>query len=165
MAFASNEPELSFDPSGPFALAPNAFNRLGLRWAPRGVAGTRTAQVHLVDASTRQLVAAWILTCVASPPEVTRDLDADVVVGTPSHKKVPLTNPWGRPQTYRLRSSDPSVMRPKQDRVTLEAHGTTYLRLFLAAPKTAGTSEVFLLVNDEADQSDECFRIVIRADP
>ena len=164
MAFASNEPEVSFDPNGPFGLAPNAFNRLSLRWAPCGVAGTRVAHVHLVDADTRQLVAAWLLTCVASPPEVTRELDAEVVVGTPAHKKVQLTNPWGRPQTYRLRSSDHSVMRPKQDRVTLEPHGSIYLRLYLAAPQSAGVSEVFLLVNDESDQLDECFRIVIRAE-
>ena len=87
------------------------------RWTPFGDAGTRKSHVHLVDVDTKQLVCAWLLTAVASPPQVTKEFDVDVVLNQPAHKKVSYDNPWDRKQTYRLRSSNPNVMRPKMDRV------------------------------------------------
>jgi hypothetical protein len=163
-AFASNELEVAFSPAGPFYLAPAALTRVGLRWTPLGHPGLRTSSVHLVDVETKQLVAAWQLCAVAAAPTVTKEFEVAVAVGESGHKKVSYANPWPRAQTYRLRSSDPSVMRPKAERVLVEAHGRVYVRLFFAAQAQPGTSEVFLLVNDEADQNDECFRITIIAE-
>lgn len=163
-AYASNSLEVDFMPSSVFQLAPNVYNQLSLRWTPFGDAGTRKSHVHLVDVDTKQLVCAWLLTAVASPPQVTKEFDVDVVLNQPAHKKVSYDNPWDRKQTYRLRSSNPNVMRPKMDRVQIEPHGRVYIRIYIAPMEMRGVSEVFLMVNDESDQNDECFRIIINAD-
>ena len=163
-AYASNQLEVAFSPAGPFHLAPAALTRVALRWTPLGHPGLRTSSIHLVDVETKQLVAAWQLCAVAAAPTVTKEFEVSVTVGEPGHKKVSYENPWPRAQTYRLRSSDPTRMRPKVERVLVEARGRTYVRLYFAPQERAGTSEVFLLVNDEADQNDECFRIIINAE-
>jgi len=164
-AYASNQLEVAFSPAGPFHLAPASnLTRVALRWTPLGHPGVRTSSIHLVDVETKQLVAAWQLCAVAAAPTVTTEFEVAVIVGEPGHKKVSYENPWPRAQTYRLRSSDPSRMRPKVERVLVEARGRTYVRLYFAPQERAGTSEVFLLVNDEADQNDECFRIIVNAE-
>ena len=160
-AFASNELEVALSPPGPFYLAPGAFNQVALKWTPHGPVGPRTAHVHLVDVESRQLVAAWLLTAVASPPRVTKEFEVEVRVGEAGHKKVSYENPWPKAQSYRLRSSDPGRMRPKEERVVIEPRGRCFMRLFIAPQDHPGTSEFFLMVNDDSDQNDECFRIIV----
>jgi nephrocystin-4 len=162
-AFSTNRGEISFHPQGPFVLHPNVYNQISLTWLPKE-AGTTTEHVHLVDMETNQLVVAWLVSTVATPPQVSKEFDVDVVVGEASHKRVSYNNPWSRAQAYTLRSSDPNRMRPKTNRLHIDAHGQAYIRLYIAPVERAGVSEVFLLVNDEQDQNDECFRIIIRAD-
>lgn len=163
-AYASNGPEVNFMPASVFQLASTVYNQLSLRWTPLGDPGTRKAHVHLVDVDSKQLVCAWLLTAVASPPQVTKEFDVDVALNAPAHKKVSYDNPWDRVQTYRLRSSNPNVMRPKTDRIQIEPHGRVYIRIYISPMEQRGVSEVYLMVNDESDQNDECFRILINAD-
>jgi len=162
-AFASNATEADFSPTSMFELAPNLYNQVSLRWTPHGVPGTRSFHVHLVDVDTRQLVCAWLVNGVASPPQVTKEFDVEVAVGEAAHKKISFDNPWQRAQTYRLRSSDPSIMRPKTQRISIEPHGRAYIRLYVLALPRRGTSYVYLMVNDDSDQNDECFRIAVHA--
>jgi len=162
-AFASNAAEVDFSPTSVFDLAPNLHNQVSLHWTPQGLPGTKPFHVHLVDVDTRQLVCAWLVNGVASPPQVTKEFDVQVSVGETSHKKISFDNPWQRAQTYRLRSSDPSVMRPKTQRVSIEPHGRAYIRLCVLPLSRRGTSYVYLMVNDDSDQNDECFRISIHA--
>jgi Ca2+-binding EF-hand superfamily protein len=161
--FSSNEIEVEVSPAGEFDLVPGVYNQLGLKFTPLGRPGTRQSAVHLVDIESRQLVCAWLLTGTASPPVVTKEFEVDVVVGEAAHKKVSYNNPWPQAQTYWLKSSDPNLLRPKVERVAIEPQGRVYIRLYVAPLDRPGRYEAFLLVNDDADQNDECFRIVINA--
>jgi len=162
-AFSSSSSEISFTPNAQFVLHPGVYNQINLNWVPKE-AGSTLQHVHLVDTESAQLVVAYLLSTVATPPQVSKEFDVDVVVGEPSHKRVSYNNPWSRSQSYTLRSSDQNRMRPKSDRLHIAAHGQAYIRLYLSPVEHPGVSEVFLLVNDEQDQNDECFRIIIHAE-
>ena len=162
-AYASNELETRFLPSSVFQLVPNAVNSFKASFTPLGAPGTRKTHVHLVDVDTKQLVAAWILTCVAAPPQVTKDYDVDVRVGEAAHKKISYENPWNRRRSYQLMSSDPNVMRPKVNELQIQPHGREFMRLYIAPLDRAGRIEVFLMVNDERGQNEDCFRVNVNA--
>jgi len=161
--FSSNDVEVEVSPAGDFDLMPGVFNQLGVKFTPLGRPGTRQSALHLVDVESRQLVCAWVLTGTVSPPQVTKEFDVDVAVGQGAHKKVSYTNPWSQAQTYWLKSSDPNRVRPKVECVSIEPLGHVYIKLYVAPVARPGRFETYLLVNDDTDQNDECFKIIVNA--
>ena len=163
-AHASNELELEFNPSDVFKLEAQNYNQFKVFWRPQGLPGTRKAHVHLVDEDTHELLCAWLVTCVAAPPQITKEYDVDVRVGQPAHKKISFMNPWDRRRIFKLRSTEPNILRAKGEDLRIEPRGTGFIRLYLTPLERRGTVSVYLMVNDDMDQNEECFKINIRAE-
>ncbi|KAG5181617.1 hypothetical protein JKP88DRAFT_270043 [Tribonema minus] len=143
--FSSAPGDCEFDPPTTFQLVSGAYNR-----------------VHMVDVDTQELVGAWLATATALPPVVTKTNELDLPVGKESHKRIAYANPWSQARAFRLRSSDETVMAPRHGGLEAAAGGTGFIRLWLHAPDAAGSAEVFLFVNDENDQNEECLLIRMR---
>ena len=157
----SSEPrETVFDPPSAFQLVPGAHNKIAVRHRPRAP-GVRKMHVHLVDVDTHELVSAWLLTTAASPPMVTRTYDVEVPLGRISHKKIRYHNPWDRPRSFKLLSSDESIMTPKSEILQIPARGYEYIRMVFKQPMRHGQHEAFLFLNDDQDQTEECFLVKI----
>ena len=163
---------VSFPASGPFQLAPGAYNRVSLNYKPTS-AGSRRIQVNIVDVDTRELITAWLLIVNVSAPVVMRKYDVDVRAGGGGHdhdgvsvsvsasvlKKFAFQNPWDLPRTFSLVSSDETVMRPKDEQLVVAPHGNAYIRLAFSALRhdDVTANEVYLFLNDESGQSEECY--------
>ena len=60
-------------------------------------------------------------------------------------------------------SSDPNVMRPKVNELQIQPQGREFMRLYIAPLDRPGRAEVFLMVNDERGQNEDCFRVIVNA--
>ena len=80
--------DATFDPPDEFRLVPHAHNKFAVHYRARD-AGAKRVHVHLVDADTKELVAAWLLTAVSSAPTITKTYDvrytASFVVVSSAH--------------------------------------------------------------------------------
>eukprot|EP00611_Tribonema_gayanum_P032177 TRINITY_DN9484_c0_g1_i1.p1 TRINITY_DN9484_c0_g1~~TRINITY_DN9484_c0_g1_i1.p1 ORF type:complete len:182 (-),score=57.50 TRINITY_DN9484_c0_g1_i1:280-825(-) len=158
--FSSAPADCEFDPPSTFQLVSGAYNRVDMRYRPARTGGSKV-QVHMVDVDTQELVGAWLATATALPPVVTKTYELDLPVGKESHKRIAYANPWSQARAFRLRSSDETVMAPRHGGLEVAADGTGF-RLWLHAPDAAGSAEVFLFVNNENDQNEECLLIRMR---
>ncbi|KAK7239088.1 hypothetical protein SO694_00027156 [Aureococcus anophagefferens] len=138
--------DATFDPPDEFRLVPHAHNKFAVHYRARD-AGAKRVHVHLVDADTKELVAAWLLTAVELP------------IGKAITKRIPYRNPWNKPKSFALVSSDESILRPRDGagKITIPPNGVDYLRLYFPAVERRGMMQCFLYVNSEFDQSEEVF--------
>jgi len=148
--------KIDFAPDVPFQLVPGAYNRVAMRFSPRGM-GTRRLQVNLVDVDSRELISGWILTTTATAPAVMRSYDVDALIGKPMNKKIIFQNPWDVPRRFVLTSSDETIMKPRNATMEVAPHGTAYLRLWFNAKTSEAATEVYLFLNDDAGQNEEAF--------
>lgn len=160
-AFISHSVDnISIAPNVGFQLTPGAYNRLAVKFVPRGL-GTRKLQLNLVDTDSRELISAWLLTTTATAPPVMRSYNVEVSAGKVINKKIMFRNPWDTTRKFALSSSNADVMRPRVENVDVSPHSDCYLRLLFDAKKMAShgaTEDVFLFLNDEySGQNEECF--------
>jgi Ca2+-binding EF-hand superfamily protein len=161
-AFTSPSPDtLSFDPHGVFQVVPGAYNRVALNCTPRSL-GSKRVSINLVDVDSKELLNAWILTLTAGAPATMKTYDVDVVKGKATHKKIIFKNPWDVAKKFVLVSSDDSLMRPRTPTLDVAPHGNAYLRLLFTGVISAGTTEVYLFLNDEYGQNEESFLFRLR---
>jgi len=159
--FSSHAAETGFHPPTPFQLVSGAYNKVEM--VHRALRpGTRHVHVHMVDVDTKELVAAWLVTTSSAAPIVSRTYDVDVAVGKSSHKKIAYLNKWDRPRNFSLRTSEPSVVKAKDPRLQISARGKGFIRLWFAPVQHAGTQDMFIFVNDEEDQNEECLMLRVR---
>lgn len=152
-AFALPSPffQLSFKPSVPMQLIPNAYNRILTCIQPKVSGNQRRALIHVVDNDSSKLMAAYLVSISAGIPAVMRSYDVEVPVNKAVFKKILFTNPWDSRRRYRLTSSDEDVMRPRGEAVIdIGPGGTAYLRLWFAGWRSGdvGVKEVHLFLND-----------------
>jgi nephrocystin-4 len=159
--FTSSPKDVIFDPPGIFQLTAGAYNRCELLFRPRS-AGIRRVQVHMVDVDTHEIVGAWLATATALAPVITKTYDVDVPVGKALHKRITFENTWGRPRIFNLSSSDDSLVAPRYEKLPIAAGGSGFIRLWMQAPDETGNAEVFVFVNDEEDQNEECLLMRLR---
>ena len=161
-AFTSPSPDtLSFDPHGVFQVVPGAYNRVALNCTPRSL-GSKRVSINLVDVDSKELLNAWVLTLTAGAPATVKTYDVDIVKGKATHKKIIFKNPWDVAKKFVLVSSDDSLMRPRMPTLDVTPHGNAYLRLLFTGVVSAGSTEVYLFLNDEYGQNEESFLFRLR---
>lgn len=70
--------------------------------------------MNLVDVDSRELISAWKVTVVSTPPAVSvRKYDVDTSSGKPTSKKILFRNQWNLRRTFRLLSGNPSILEVK----------------------------------------------------
>ena len=104
--------DATFDPPQDFRLVPHAHNKFAVHYRARE-GGAARVHVHLVDTDTHELVAAWLMTAVSSQPTITKTYDVELSLGKAATKRIPYRNPWNRPKSFGLVSSDENVLRPR----------------------------------------------------
>merc|ERR1719258_1037191 len=80
------------------------------------------------------------MTAVSSQPTITKTYDVELSLGKAATKRIPYRNPWNRPKSFGLVSSDENVLRPRDGgaRVTIPPNGVEYLRLYFPAVHRRG---------------------------
>ena len=68
-----------------------------------------------------------------------------------------------RASLIELSSSDESLMTPKSEILQIPERGHDYIRMVFKKPLRHGQHETFLFLNDDQDQTEECFLIKIIA--
>ncbi|OQS07837.1 nephrocystin-4, partial [Thraustotheca clavata] len=126
--FSSMPSELQFNPSGVFQLVPHAFNRIEVRFCTMHIR-SKEIIVNLVDVDNHELVGSWLLNTTVQEPVVTKVFDVILPLGLPVLKKISYYNPWDDDRSFYLRSSDSSVMKPREQRIMLRGNGDGFLRL------------------------------------
>lgn len=76
--------------------------------------------VHLVDVDSHELVGAWLVQIHATAPLVLKTYDVEFLVPTVTtagerqevhlHKRIVFKNTWDHPRTFRLISSNDTIM-------------------------------------------------------
>eukprot|EP01041_Mallomonas_annulata_P001319 gene1319-2541_t len=165
-AYASSASEgslvVNFEPESVFHLVSGAFNRVVMTVSPKKT-GTRRCQINIVDVDSRELISSWLANCHATAPVVLREYEVNLQVGKAMHKKIVFKNPWDIPRRFVVSSSDESVMRHRTPNLVAAPQGTAYLRLWFAgASPGQGPKQVYLFLNDEKGQNEECFLFILK---
>ncbi|RHY33989.1 hypothetical protein DYB32_001225 [Aphanomyces invadans] len=82
--------------------------------------------------------------------------DAGVVVETKPIEKISYRNPWDDDRMFVLRSSDTTIMKPREPTLRLPGNADGFLRLAFAPYSISCTKKVYLFINDGTDQNEEC---------
>jgi Ca2+-binding EF-hand superfamily protein len=148
---------IAFEPESGFQLVPGAYNRVVARYCPRSV-GSRRVHINVVDLDSHELVNSWIVSTTASAPSVLRAYDVDVTAGVPVMKKIVFNNPWDSDRRFKLSSSNEVIMSPRDTKLDVGAEGSAYVRLVFHGTKTnQRQTQVYLFLNDDQGQNEECY--------
>lgn len=133
-----------------------------------------------MDADSRELLSAWLVSIQANSPAVMRSYDVEVPMNKALYKKILFKNPWDIRRRFVLTSSDEALMRPRTTVVEIAPLGSTYLRLWFAPWAGLGKvssddngrrpgqingeiRDVYLFLNDaDEGQSEECHLFRVR---
>ena len=159
--FTSHPSETAFTLKTAFQLVPGAYNRIGMISRPLRM-GNRRVLVHMVDVDSHELIAAWLVSTTAAAPVVTKTYDVSIPVGRSAHKKIAYKNQWDRQRNFTLRTNEPNLMRCKEPKLSVRKLGKAYIRLFFTPLDKPGLREMFVFVNDETDQNEECLLIKVQ---
>ena len=159
--FTSHPSETAFTLKTAFQLVPGAYNSIGMISRPLRM-GNRRVLVHMVDVDSHELIAAWLVSTTAAPPVVTKTYDVSIPVGRSAHKKIAYKNQWDRQRNFTLRTNEPNLMRCKEPKLSVRKLGKAYIRLFFTPLDKPGLREMFVFVNDETDQNEECLLIKVQ---
>ena len=125
--------------------------------------------MHVVDSETRELVQPLLVATDARAPTVSRTFDVEISRGLQVHKKITYTNPYQTARRFFLRSTHPGLLMFRPDVLELGAGATRPVGITLEAAEDwgpaalrAGLTEVLDFINDEADVTEECFRLRVR---
>ncbi|RHY90908.1 hypothetical protein DYB31_000543 [Aphanomyces astaci] len=75
--------------------------------------------------------------------------------------KISYRNPWESDRMFVLRTSDPSIMKPREPTLRLSGGSDGFLRLAFAPYSIPCTKKVYLFINDGSDQNEECLLLHI----
>ncbi|CAK4477563.1 unnamed protein product [Aphanomyces euteiches] len=153
--YSSQPHEVQFNPDRIFQLLPHAFNRIELLFCSMEIR-IKQIVVNLVDVDSYELVGSWLLNTTTTEPVVTKVFDVTLPLGVPVLKKISYRNPWDDDRLFILRSSDPSIMKPRERKLLLPGYGDGFLRLAFAPHSIACSKKVYLFINDGSDQNEEC---------
>ena len=98
----------------------------------------------------------------AAPPVVTKTYDVSIPVGRSAHKKIAYKNQWDRQRNFTMRTNEPGLMKCKEQKLSVRKLGKAYIRLFFTPVDKPGLREMFVFVNDETDQNEECLLIKVQ---
>ncbi|KAF0749138.1 hypothetical protein AaE_007125, partial [Aphanomyces astaci] len=149
-----------FNPERIFQLLPHAFNRIELLYCSMDV-GALQVLINVVDVDSHELVGSWLLNANTSEPLVTKVFDVTLPLGVPVLKKISYRNPWESDRMFVLRTSDPSIMKPREPMLRLSGGSDGFLRLAFAPYSIPCTKKVYLFINDGSDQNEECLLLHI----
>ncbi|TMW59604.1 hypothetical protein Poli38472_004673 [Pythium oligandrum] len=159
---------VAFRPSQLFQLQPDAYNRIEWRFCAAELPAPCISRVlvHLVDMETRELLGSWTLFISLARPTITKSYELQLPRQQVAQKKIAYTNPWDQPQTIVLRSSMPTVLRPRDAVLQIPPTGQVFLRLVFPVQSPSDElppREVLLFINDQqTEQSEECLRFHVK---
>ncbi len=125
--------------------------------------GARTALLHAVDEDDKRVLCAWLVNLTVRAPAVSRTYDVLVRVGEPASKRIVYHNPWARPQTFVVRSSSPSVVAVRNERLDVAANGSAFIHLWFAPCASPCRRDSYVLVGDAGGRSEDCLLIRVES--
>eukprot|EP00939_MAST-03C_sp_MAST-3C-sp1_P000147 g147.t1 len=158
--YSSISTQVEFEPRGLFHLMPRSVTKCQLYYRPRRV-GESLSIVHAVDVERRALVGAWILRANVTAPPVTKEFDVTLTLGERSTKRIAYTNQWDAPRVFLVTTNEPSRIHVKTPRLALAARGRMYMRLAFPPCNEIADMQMFVFVNRQDGQIEECllFRV------
>jgi hypothetical protein len=160
---ASTDYSVTFRPKEAFQLAANGLNRFMLLVSPNTV-GYRKCPINLIDVDSREIVATWLVYLHSALPATVRTFQIDIPRGKQIFKKILFKNLWDSNREYHLKSSDESIMIPRNSQIDIGAFGITYIRLWFSGFGRGSVQErnVYLFIMDTEDNCcEECYQFVV----
>jgi len=153
--YSSISSQIEFEPRGIFHMQPRSVTKAQLHFRPRCI-GESTSLIHAVDVESRSVVGAWILRANATKPPVTKEFDVRLTLGEPSTKRIAYANQWDAPRVYLVSTNEPGYVKVKTPRLAMAARGRTYIRLLFPPREEITDMQVYVFVNRQDGQIEEC---------
>jgi hypothetical protein len=121
--------------------------------------------INVVDVYDGTLLDTWAVGISSSNPTPSRIFEEKITRSRGERRRIALSNPYTETITYRLRTDQPTLLRFRDQEVTLppgqsEKVGLEFLPVGAAV---ASQQEVYVFVSDVAgDRVDECFAIRVQ---
>ena len=127
----------------------------------------RRSFINLIDVDSREIISGWVVVTNVTAPQVLRHYNVTISSGQQLHKKIVFTNPWSRQRRFAIHSSNENIMQSKTRYLDVAANGSAYVKLLFSprdcntATKSDTGSLVYLFLNDESGQNEECFSFCV----
>ncbi|ETN84171.1 hypothetical protein NECAME_06992 [Necator americanus] len=153
----SSSPCVHAVPQQPF-LATNEIHQVTLQYVP-DYSGRRTHVLTAVEVSSKRLLNIWIAYAKAEPPNISKTYDMRIPIkeDTIITKKLPISNPYSIPRTFRVSSSRPDVVEVGEEVLNIPGMESTTIPLhFHNVVRSPIRLEVLIFVfNGESGQQEE----------
>ncbi|EYC02877.1 hypothetical protein Y032_0097g2992 [Ancylostoma ceylanicum] len=153
----SSSPCIRAVPQQPF-LATNEIHQVVLKYVP-DYSGHRAHILTAVDVSSKRLLNVWIAHAKAEPPNISKTYDMRIPIkeDTIIAKKLPISNPYSIPRTFRISSSRPEIVEVGEEVLNINGLGSTTTTLYFNnVVRSPVRFEVLIFVfNAESGQQEE----------
>ncbi|CAJ0588724.1 unnamed protein product [Cylicocyclus nassatus] len=139
-------------------LATNEIHQVMLQYVP-DYSGHRTHILTAVDVSSKRLVNIWMAHAKAEPPNISKTYDMRIPISedTIITKKLPISNPYSIPRTFRVSSSRSDIVEVGEEVVNIAGLESTAITLYFHnVVRNPVRLEVLIFVfNGESGQQEE----------
>ncbi|KAL5515165.1 hypothetical protein EMCRGX_G000293 [Ephydatia muelleri] len=117
--------------------------------------------VTAVDMDSRHLVDTWLVCVTVLEPAVSRAFKISLPVGgaKPTSKSISFTNPYGKIKEFFLYTSSPEYLTFEPSVLKLSAKEIGTIVLHFAPSASPLSLNLLVFINDELDQTEECFLV------
>ncbi|KAH3767119.1 nephronophthisis 4 [Pelomyxa schiedti] len=124
--------------------------------------GILESHIHLVDATTSQLLFAWIVHATATAPRVTRKCQLVVNTDRTVPKRLVYQNPSSHPKTLLLHTNQPEFLSFKDDTLELTGQEKKAIIMQFHIPPNSNVRTLLVFFNDaETGETVDCLQISI----
>eukprot|EP00736_Rhodelphis_marinus_P011703 Rmarinus@m.28387 len=155
---SSHPMELAVSPASGMRLDPTSILEMSLQYRPL-VQGKRDMQLNLVDSERRILVGSWLVSATAKLPMVQKEFSVDLKAKKALTKKLSYVNPYPQPRRFYLRTNQPNLLKFKEENMEIPPGGQRYIGLRFLPSYREGSLDMYVFINDENDQNEECLCI------
>ncbi|KAK5973229.1 hypothetical protein GCK32_002051 [Trichostrongylus colubriformis] len=159
----SSSPCLRSVSSQPFLIT-KEIQQLMVQYTP-DYAGRRLHVITAVDVSSRLLLNAWLAYAKAEEPNISKVYDIRIPIKEESiiAKKLPVTNPYSIPRTFRLTSSRSDIVEIGDEVLQIPGLGSvTTTLLFHNVIRSPIQMEVMIFVfNGDTGQQEETIKLIV----
>ena len=118
----------------------------------------------MINQKDQSLLARWLVSTKTVLPPISRSWTVQVPWRQQIHHRIQWSNHWNQTRRFCIRSSEPDRMSVRESVLRLAAHQSAHIHLTFEAvgPVLGSTAHpVLLFVNDEKDDTEECFLLQI----
>eukprot|EP01029_Cantina_marsupialis_P012094 TRINITY_DN266_c3_g1_i1.p1 TRINITY_DN266_c3_g1~~TRINITY_DN266_c3_g1_i1.p1 ORF type:complete len:1175 (+),score=317.60 TRINITY_DN266_c3_g1_i1:70-3525(+) len=162
-AVSNDNRALKFYPSVPFPAVTGSVSTIQVQ--VRGnKAGTISRLLQLIHRTTSGITSVhqqWLLTAVTNAPASCKTFDIHLPIGAQAHKRISYRNHWPHAKHFYLFTSDSKILRLKEPSISIPPNQDGFLRLWFAPQNRQMSDTVYVFINNEDNQMEECLQFIV----